>query len=79
MHHCQVVDGNWTAGNKKVFAINLYFQIKEMEINTKNSNSSRKFILRIHDLFYFSMFQKVSKVTFQELQLDLFSLCRVAT
>lgn len=31
------VSGRWilTAGSKKAFAINLYFQIKEMEINAK--------------------------------------------
>lgn len=64
MRHCQVVDGKWTAGSKKVFANNLHFQIKEMEINAKNSNSSRKLFLRIHDLLYFSLLQMVSKVTF---------------
>lgn len=44
--HCQVADGSVTAGSKSI-SINLYFQIKEIKMDAKNFNSSRKLILRI--------------------------------
>lgn len=44
--HCQVADGRVTAGSKSI-AINLYFQIKEIKMDAKIFNSSRKLILRI--------------------------------